>query len=257
MKLSVIISISFVIMTFSCQPTPPQSSKDKQQRYPRVRTAFAEKDGPLRSLFADRGIPYPPQKLFIRVFKQEKILEVWAFSTSDAVFKLVKHYAICRTSGDLGPKRHEGDLQIPEGFYHLDRFNPKSNFYLSLGLNYPNRSDKILGGNGKLGGDIFIHGGCVTIGCIPITDEHIKEVYWLAVQAKSNGHAKIPVHIFPTQLDDRAIAHLESTFPNNDTLINFWKNLEIGYNWFERYRKLPAVSVNRHGEYQFSEASEE
>ena len=257
MKLSVIIFISFVIMTFSWQSTAPQSFKDKQQRYPRVRTAFAEKDSPLRSLFADKGILYPPQKLFIRIFKQEKVLEVWAFSASEAVFKSVKSYPICRTSGNLGPKRREGDLQIPEGFYYIDRFNPKSNFYLSLGINYPNQADRILGKKGELGGDIFIHGGCVTIGCVPITDEYIKEVYWLVVQAKSSGHSKIPVHIFPTKLNDHTMARLKSTFPNGNTLINFWKNLKIGYNWFEQYQKLPTISINRDGTYQFSDPSEE
>ena len=244
-------------MIFSCRSTEPQNFKEKQVRYPRVRTAFAEKDGQLRSLFADRDIPYPPEKLFIRVFKQEKILEVWAWLTSDAVFKRVKHYPICRTSGNLGPKRREGDLHLPEGFYYIDRFNPKSNFYLSLGINYPNQSDKILGKKGEFGGDIFIHGGCATVGCIPITDEYIKEVYWLAVQAKSNGHMKIPVHIFPTKLDEGAVTRLKSTAPNNDILINFWKNLKIGYNWFEQYRKVPTISINRHGEYQLREPSAE
>lgn len=257
MKLTLIVSISFLIMTFSCQPTEPQSFKVEQQRYPRVRTAFEEKDSRLRSLFADQGTPYPPQRLFIRVFKQEKILEIWAFSTADGVFKQVKGYAVCRTSGDLGPKRREGDLQIPEGFYHIDRFNPKSNFYLSLGINYPNRSDQVLGTRGKLGSDIFIHGGCATIGCIPITDDSIKEVYWLAVQAKSNGQAKIPVHIFPTKLGGHTMARLKSAFPNDDTLINFWENLKIGYNWFERYRKLPVVLINQDGTYRFSDSSEE
>ena len=256
MKRYLIVFLS-LMMILSCQRTKRQSFKDKQQRYPRVQTAFEEKDSLLRSLFADQDISYPPEKLFIRVFKEEKILEVWSFSTSDTIFKLVKRYAICRTSGNLGPKRREGDLQIPEGFYFIDRFNPKSNFYLSLGINYPNQADKILGRKGELGGDIFIHGGCVTIGCVPITDEYIKEVYWLAVQAKSNGHAKISVHIFPTKLSDRAMARLKSTFPNDDTLISFWENLKIGYNWFEQYRKLPTVSINRDGTYQFSDFSEE
>ncbi len=256
MKRYLIVFLNFM-MIFSCQPTKPQTFKDKQQRYPRVQTAFEEKDSLLRSLFADQGIRYPPQKLFIRAFKQEKILEVWVSSTSDAVFKLVKRYAICRTSGNLGPKRREGDLQIPEGFYYIDRFNPKSNFYLSLGINYPNQADKILGRKGELGGDIFIHGGCVTIGCIPITDEYIKEIYWLAVQAKSNGQTKIPVHIFPTKLSDSTMARLKSTFPNDNILINFWENLKIGYNWFEQYRKLPKISINRDGTYQFSDSSEE
>jgi murein L,D-transpeptidase YafK len=254
MKLHIVLSLTFT-MICACQPTDSQNFSDKQQRHPRVRTAFEEKDGPLRSLFADKGILYPPQKLFIRIFKKEKILEVWAFSASDAVFKLAKRYAICRTSGNLGPKRREGDLQIPEGFYFIDRFNPKSNFHLSLGINYPNQADRVLGKKGNLGGDIFIHGGCATIGCVPITDEYIKEVYWLAVQAKSNGHAKIPVHIFPTELDDQTMRRLKTTFPNDDALINFWKNLKTGYNWFEKSRKLPKISVNRQGLYQFSDRS--
>ena len=255
MKLYIVCSLTFTMIICACQPTGLQNFADKQQRYPRVRAAFEEKDSQLRSLFAAQGISYPPQKLFIRVFKREKILEIWAFSTSDAVFKLVKPYPICRISGNLGPKRREGDLQIPEGFYHIDRFNPKSNFYLSLGINYPNRADRVLGTKGSLGGDIFIHGGCATIGCVPITDEYIKEVYWLAVQAESNGHAKIPVHIFPTKLENRTLPELKRAFPNNETLIAFWKNLKIGYNWFERYRRLPKISVNRQGTYQFSDSA--
>ena len=245
--------LTLAMMTFSCQSTGTQNFTDKQRSNPRVRTAIEEKDALLRQLFADQGLAYPPQKIFIRIFKQEKILELWAFSASEGVFKLVKHYAVCQTSGSLGPKRREGDFQIPEGFYHIDRFNPKSNFYLSLGINYPNRSDQILGKKDAPGSDIFIHGGCVTVGCIPITDEYIKEVYWVAVQAKSNGHAKIPVHIFPTKLDDHAMARLKSTFPNDNTFINFWKNLQIGYNWFEKSRRLPTISVNPQGIYQFDE----
>ncbi len=257
MKRYLIIALSFVITTLCCRSTDPQSFIDKQRRYPRVRTAIQETDASLRKLFAAEGIAYPPKEIFIRAFKQEKLLELWAFSATDAGFKRVKQYPICRTSGNLGPKRREGDLQIPEGFYYIDRFNPKSNFYLSLGLNYPNRSDKILGKKGMLGGDIFIHGGCVTIGCIPITDAYIKEVYWLAVQTASNGHSKIPVHIFPTKLDDHAMARLKSTFPKDNALINFWQNLQTGYHWFEQNRKLPTISINQHGEYLFSDALEE
>ena len=253
MKRYLIVALSFVMMTYCCRSTDPQNFTDEQRRYPRVRTAIQKTDASLRKLFAAAGIAYPPKGIFIRAFKQEKILEVWAFSAADAGFKRVKQYPICQTSGNLGPKRREGDLQIPEGFYFIDRFNPKSNFYLSLGINYPNRSDTILGRKGTLGGDIFIHGGCVTIGCIPITDEYIKEVYWLAVQAKSKGQSKIPVHIFPTRLGTGAIARLKKAFPNDETRINFWQNLQIGYNWFEKHRRLPTISINQQGIYQFQD----
>jgi murein L,D-transpeptidase YafK len=250
-----IVILLISAMIFSSQSKDPSTFKDKQQRYPRVRTAMLEKDSLLRKLFAGQGLVYPPHNLFIRVFKQEKVLEVWTFSASDSKFKKVRDYPICRTSGSLGPKRREGDLQIPEGFYHIDRFNPKSSFYLSLGINYPNRSDQILGKKGDLGGDIFLHGGCVTVGCIPITDDYIKEVYWLAVQAKAEGQSKIPVHIFPTKLDNHTMAQFKKTSAENETLIKFWENLQIGYEWFEKHRNLPKISVNSDGIYQFSTSS--
>ncbi len=246
----VILIISTILL--SCPPKETETFIDKQQKYPRVRTAMLEKDSLLRKRFEDKGLIYPPQHLFIRVFKQEKVLEVWTLSESDGIFKKAHDYPICRTSGSLGPKRREGDLQIPEGFYHIDRFNPKSNFYLSLGINYPNRSDQILGKKGDLGGDIFLHGGCVTIGCIPITDEYIKEVYLLAVHAKSNGQAKIPVHIFPSRLDRRTMSQLMKKAGTDINLVKFWKNLQIGYQWFEKHRNLPKISVNSDGKYQFS-----
>ena len=254
MKQHIVILITSA-MIFSCQSADIQTFKDKQLKYSRVQTAMKEKDVPLRKLFANRGFVYPPQNIFIRIFKKEKIVEIWAFSAPEAVFKKVRDYTICRTSGNLGPKRREGDLQIPEGFYHIDRFNPKSSFYLSLGINYPNRSDQILGKKGDLGGDIFLHGGCATIGCIPITDDYIKEVYWLAVQAKSKGQSKIPVHIFPTKLDIGTIKHLKKKYATQETLIKFWENLQIGYQWFEKHRNLPKISVNSDVIYELSTSS--
>lgn len=247
-----LIIILLPIMILSCQSGETVTFKDKQRLYPRVRAAMSEKDNILRKHFEKRGLKYPPQNIFIRAFKHEKVLEVWTFSSSDSIYKKVKDYPICRTSGRLGPKRREGDLQIPEGFYYIDRFNPKSNFYLSLGINYPNRSDKILGVKDNLGGDIFLHGGCVTIGCIPITDEYIKEVYWLAVQAKSNGQVKIPVHIFPTKLDNDSMIRLKKTTSTHEKFLKFWKNLQSGYQWFETHRTLPKISVNSDGTYLFS-----
>jgi len=52
-------------------------------------------------------------------------------------------------SGKLGPKRQQGDMQIPEGFYHISGFNPASNFYLSLRINYPNPSGALGKGHGE------------------------------------------------------------------------------------------------------------
>jgi murein L,D-transpeptidase YafK len=187
--------------------------------------------------------------IFIRAFKKEAQLEIWAKSSKEKSYQLIKTYAICASSGTLGPKRKQSDGQVPEGFYEVDRFNPYSNFYLSLGVSYPNASDKILGQKGNLGGDVFIHGNCVTIGCMPLTDDKIKEVYLMAVEARSGGQSKIPVHIFPCRMDENGMKYLEKDYQDNPKLISFWKNIEKGYEYFEKNKSLPQISVLPDGEY--------
>jgi murein L,D-transpeptidase YafK len=153
------------------------SFRQQQERFPRVRAAEKAKDSNLRALFESKGLPYPPKGLLLRAFKKEAQLDLWAGNDDHTPLKLVKTYRICATSGQLGPKRRFGDEQVPEGFYELDCFNPQSNFYLSMHISYPNAADRILKTLPNPGGDIFLHGNCVTIGCIPITDDGIKEVY--------------------------------------------------------------------------------
>lgn len=242
------LTIALMIVS-SVEETWAQSFKAQQLRYPRVRAAMAEKEPSIRSLFQQKKISYPPSRVFLRAFKRERSLELWASRTTNGEFEFVKEYRFCSSSGMLGPKRRQGDSQIPEGFYHIDRFNPLSNFHLSLGVNYPNRSDRILGGGGNLGGDIFIHGNCVTIGCIPITDEWIKELYLIAVEVKSAGQASIPVHIFPAKMDSRGIARLEREFASNGNLLRFWMNIKEGYDYFEKHRRLPSITIDRRGRY--------
>ncbi len=86
-------------------------------------------------------------------------------------------------SGTLGPKLREGDGQIPEGIYGIDYLNPNSRFYLSLKVSYPNASDRArakVDGRVNLGGDIMIHGKAVTIGCVPVGDDAIEDIFYLA-----------------------------------------------------------------------------
>ncbi|MEN8249945.1 MAG: hypothetical protein ABFS32_13510, partial [Bacteroidota bacterium] len=178
-------SITFFLIIISTQIFQSSGFKDDQLRYSRVRNAYKQKGTLVDNLLKDKSITTP--YIFLRIFKQEEVIEVWTREKSKEKYSLLKKYDFCSTSGELGPKRQSGDYQIPEGFYYIDRFNPSSNFYLSLGVNYPNASDRILGVKGSLGGDIFIHGDCVTIGCMPITDDKIMELYILAVEAKNNG----------------------------------------------------------------------
>jgi murein L,D-transpeptidase YafK len=230
-----------------------RSFRDQQWQYPRVRVAANEKDAALRKMFAEKNVAYPPKAILLRAFKQEAQLELWAAENVSLEYKLVHTYAICATSGVLGPKRRFGDEQVPEGFYELDWLNAQSNFYLSLHISYPNSADRILGSHSNPGGDIFLHGNCVTIGCIPIRDDGIKEVYWLAVLAHDEGQRRIPIEIFPARLTASALDALAKSHPNQPDLIAFWNNLREGYDLFEKSHRALAVSVARDGKYKFRE----
>jgi len=196
------------LLTVSLSSEELKSFRDVQWKYPRVRTASIEKDEVLRQRFKDKDLAYPPRAILLRAFKQEAQLELWAADAEDKAFVLVHEYRICTSSGTLGPKRRFGDEQVPEGFYELDWFNPQSNFFLSLHISYPNASDRILGSHQNPGGDIFLHGNCASIGCIPITDEGIKEIYWLAVLVHNQDHQHLPIHIFPARLTDDGLKTL-------------------------------------------------
>ena len=217
--------------------TNPPGFKEQQLKFDRVKSAYEEKESAVKDLLKSRDITGGYQ-LFIRAFKKEEELEVWIKNKGTDTYSLLTTYYFCTSSGNLGPKRKEGDLQIPEGAYSINHFNPFSTFHLSLGINYPNASDRILSDKKHPGGAIYIHGNCVSIGCIPITDEKIKELYILAVEAKNSGQLNIPVHIFPA----RDISQL----PQSD----FWDNLKRVYDDFEKDKKLRPISVDKTGAYK-------
>ena len=222
--------------------------RQQQLAVPRVRDAVAAKAAVVRSLFVSKGLPYPPRGVFLRVFKLDRSFELWGQAT-DGTWRLVKEYAICASSGELGPKRHEGDGQVPEGFYEIGVFNPHSEFHLSLGVSYPNASDRIRGRPGPLGGAIMIHGNCVTIGCVPITDTMIDEVYIAAMDARDAGQSTIEAHMFPARMDDAGWKRLVSSVGQDDGRVEFWRELKVGYDAFERTHRLPKVRVATDGRY--------
>jgi len=239
------------LVTVSTSSEELKSFRDMQWKYPRVRTASKEKDEVLRQRFKEKGLAYPPGAILLRAFKQEGLLELWAADAEDKPFVLVHEYRICTSSGTLGPKRRFGDEQVPEGFYELDWFNPQSNFFLSLHISYPNASDRILGSSQNPGGDIFLHGNCASIGCIPITDDGIKEVYWLAVLAHSQGQKHLPIQIFPAQLTDDGLKALAANHPHQPALMAFWGNLKQGYDLFEKSHRLATFKTRQDGAYEF------
>ncbi|MEJ2503449.1 MAG: hypothetical protein P8177_09095 [Gemmatimonadota bacterium] len=229
--------------------TEPQAFLSHQLTYGRVVDARAASDGRLRSLFRKRGVEYPAKEIYMRVFKHERVLELWARSSGTGPFALIKEYPVCALPGQLGPKHRMGDFQVPEGFYYIDEFNPRSAYELSLRISYPNLADRMRREAVSLGGDIYVHGGCETVGCIPIEDANIQEVYWLATQAMGAGQPVIPIHIFPSRMDDRTLRWLERTFEPEPRLRDFWLNLAEGYAFFEETRRVPWITVSAEGRY--------
>ncbi len=224
---------------------------ERQLAHPRVQRAYERKADRVEAVLDAGGVERVAE-VFFRVFKRERELEVWAREPGVATFTRVKTYPVCDVSGELGPKRRQGDLQIPEGFYTIDIFNPSSRYHLSMRVDYPNAVDRARNPGAALGGDIYIHGGCATIGCVPVTDDYIEELYLVAAVARDAGQPRIPVHIFPTRLEDEGVRWLDATYGADHAEHPFWLNLREGYLAFESTRVVPRVGFSG-GRYTFAE----
>ncbi|MDW3193144.1 MAG: L,D-transpeptidase family protein [Cytophagales bacterium] len=222
-----------------------------QKRYPRVRAAIAEKQVGIAETLANKDLAIDDFHLLMVAYKAEDRLLLYAKKGDASAYQFLAEYKICSKSGSPGPKRRQGDYQVPEGFYHIDRFNPASNFHLSVGLNYPNLSDRRKSDFERLGGDIFIHGACVTNGCLPMTDDKIKEIYLYAIHARNNGQEKIPVYVFPFEMTDENIRSYTEEYAENQKLLDFWSNLKPGYDRFHQHKKEVSFTVAKNGDYEF------
>jgi murein L,D-transpeptidase YafK len=237
----------YLIFLISMQ-TSAQSFKASQIKNQRVKESYLQQEENVKKRLKEIGIQFGKFDLFFRSFKNEMKFEVWIRNKTEKVFTLYKIFDICASSGTFGPKRKEGDLQVPEGFYYVDVFNPWSSYDLSMRINYPNASDRILSDKKHPGGNICIHGECVTIGCIPLAG-NIREIYLLAVEAHNAGQTNIPVHIFPTKLDPKSLAEWNKNYKDQPNLIAFWNNLTPGYAYFEKNKSLPLIKTGSKGEY--------
>jgi murein L,D-transpeptidase YafK len=154
--------------------------------------------------------------VLIRTYKKEAELEIWKMK-SDGRYALLKSYPMCRWSGQLGPKKSEGDRQVPEGFYTIapGQMNPNSNYYLSFNVGYPNAYDRAYG---RTGGTIMVHGVCSSAGCFSMTDAQIAEIYALAREAFNGGQHAIQMQSYPFHMTAENLAK-HRLDPN----IAFWK----------------------------------
>jgi murein L,D-transpeptidase YafK len=188
----------------------------------------------LLSLLQQKKMP-KHSPILLRIFKEEAELEVWKQDTTGR-FQLLKTFPICRWSGDLGPKLHEGDRQAPEGFYTVtpELMNPNSNFYLAINTGYPNSFDKA---NNRDGSALMIHGDCSSSGCFAMTDEQIGEIYALARDSLL-GRPSFQIQAYPFRLTPANLAR-HRTHPQ----LAFWKMLKIGNDHFEATHLEPKVDV--------------
>jgi murein L,D-transpeptidase YafK len=178
--------------------------------------------------------------ILVRVFKEESELEVWKQNTTGQ-FQLLKVYPICRWSGELGPKKIQGDRQAPEGFYEITPglMNPNSNYYLAINIGFPNAYDKA---NNYTGAFLMIHGDCSSAGCYAMTDEQIGEIYSLARESFLGGQKQFQIQAYPFRLTPANLAR-HRTNPN----MPFWKMLKEGNDHFEVTHMEPKVDVcDRH-----------
>jgi murein L,D-transpeptidase YafK len=159
----------------------------------------AKAHGRLAPYFKRAGLAYPPRRVALLVFKEERRLAVWV-ADARGPWRYLRDYPVLAASGVAGPKLREGDYQVPEGLYAIEHLNPASSYHLSMKVGYPNAFDRLNAQRERrtrLGGDIFIHGKNVSIGCVAIGDPAIEELFTLVAET---GIAKTRVIIAPRDL---------------------------------------------------------
>jgi murein L,D-transpeptidase YafK len=174
--------------------------------------------------------------ILARIFKEEAELEIWK-KNRNGEYALLKSYPICRWSGDLGPKKKEGDRQAPEGFYTITpgQMNPASNYYLAFNTGFPNTYDRAWGYTGS---ELMVHGDCSSRGCYAMTDAQIQEIYALARESFFGGQNAFQLEAFPFRM-----TALNMAKHRNNPNFAFWKMLKEGYDHFEATKQEPKVAV--------------
>lgn len=220
----------------------------------RSQEAQARVTGSLQADIAAAGLEWGAP-LYIRIFKEESILEVWVQKNDR--FTLFRSYDICAYSGQLGPKLRQGDGQAPEGFYFVKprALNPHSRFHLSFNLGYPNAYDRA---HGRTGDYLMVHGDCVSIGCYAMAknqnilasdrNQPIEEIWTLLAAAYASGQPFVRVHAFPFRLTDANLQRHQAS-----PWYAFWKNLQEGYDAFTLTGRPPNVEV-RDRRYVFNDS---
>ncbi len=203
-----IISLLGFFLVSCTNTVPPKhiTTTDWNQATKQVVKQYApDSDKGLQPLFAEKGVHYPPKQVTLLTFKKERKMELWARSQPNEGWTYIKTYDLTAFSGKAGPKLKYNDGQIPEGVYNIVMLNPFSSWQLSMLINYPNQFDKEHAKQDgrdmtNLGGDIYIHGKDLSVGCLAIGDQSIDELFVLIARI---GSQNARVIISPNDLRKR------------------------------------------------------
>jgi hypothetical protein len=132
----------------------------------------------LKAEFEAKHIAYPPSYLTFVGLKTER--QVCLFAGQEKPV-LIARFPLVTFSGALGPKLREGDGQIPEGVYAIDGL--AASFRLALMVGYPNKFDRQkaeLDKRTRLGGEILIHNGVHSSGCLVLSMDDMSQLFTAA-----------------------------------------------------------------------------
>ena len=219
--------------------TPSQLSQEQYRdgslRFADIRNRLTPH---LKSALSQQGVTLG-SPVFLRSFKDERILELWMQKNDSKEFKHVQTWKIACMSGDIGPKLKEGDRQSPEGFYHvsLSQFLPSSTNHLAFNVGFPNAYDR---SHNRTGSFIMVQGHTGSIGCLAMTDPYIEEIYTICHAALSSGkQEQFQIQMLPFRLTDKNLSEYK-----NHKWHAFWKMLKSGYDYFEDKRVPPNIIVS-------------
>ena len=207
------------------------AAADVRQRFTRT-FKTAQLPGDLAAIGARLGAP-----MLLRVFKQEREVEVWVQPEDQQTFVLFRIFPICLYSGKLGPKVKEGDMQSPEGFYFVGpaQMRAKSQYHRAIDFAFPNDYDAA---QGYTGTELLIHGNCVSSGCYAMTDPFVEQLYELGSATAATAAQGFWIHAFPFHMTAEALAGQQDS-----PWLGFWQQLKAGYDAFETSRIPPHIRV--------------
>ncbi len=222
---AVMLAGAAALFLTACQDTGGLDSARAFKPIPRATLALMAEKG------TDKRAP-----MLVRAYKKEGELEIWKMR-ADGTYAHLKTYPICRWSGQLGPKKREGDRQVPEGFYSVapGQMNPNSAYYLSFNVGYPNAYDR---SHGYTGSAIMVHGACSSAGCFSMTDEQMAEIFAIARESFAGGQRAIQVQSLPFRFTPENLARYRL-----DPNMKFWNEIREGVDHFDVTKREPEVAV--------------